>query len=296
MLFVIMRVLVTGSAGQLGSRIARILDGDAAFDVVALPRASLDITRTGAAHAAVRAIRPAWVINCAAFTDVERAEIEREEARLLNDVAVGTLADAAHEAGARLLHFSTDYVFSGDFADGSPRPYREEDPTGPINLYGASKLGGELRLHGHAVRSTIVRTSWLYGGPGRNFLDTILERGAAAARKGEPLRVVDDQRGSPTDVGSLAIQVKRILEEDISGLYHASAAGEATWFEVARGILEAAGIPAAIEPITSAEYPTRARRPRYSVLASRRLETLDVYVLPHWREGLERELRARRKP
>ena len=147
---------------------------------------------------AVRAVGPSWIINCAAFTDVERAESEPEAARRLNDVAVGHLADAALDAGARLMHFSTDYVFSGDFRGASPRPYVEEDPPEPINAYGASKLAGERRLERHPVRSTVLRTSWLYGGPGKSFLHAILRRGEEALSRGEPLRVVDDIDSAPT--------------------------------------------------------------------------------------------------
>jgi dTDP-4-dehydrorhamnose reductase len=286
-----MKVLVTGSAGQLGSKVVELLRGDPAFEVAPFPRASLDITREDSVREAVRSIRPSWVINCAAFTDVERAESEPEAARQLNDVAVGHLADAALEAGARLMHFSTDYVFSGDFRGGSPRPYVEEDPPEPINSYGATKWAGESRLERHPVLSTVLRTSWLYGGPGKSFLHTILRRGKEALSRGEPLRVVNDQRGSPTDVWSLASQVRRLLGEGVTGLFHASSAGEVSWFEFALEILRRADIGVGLEPISSAEYRSRARRPPYSSLASRRLEAAGLLVLPPWKEGLDRAWR-----
>jgi dTDP-4-dehydrorhamnose reductase len=286
-----MKVIVTGSAGQLGSSIVRLLGGDPAFEVTALPRPALDIARGDKVREAVRAVQPSWVINCAAFTDVERAESEPGAAWLLNDAAVGHLADAALETGARLMHFSTDYVFSGDFHGAEPRPYVEGDPTGPINVYGASKLAGESRLARHAVRSTVLRTSWLYGAPGKSFLHAILRRGKEALSQGAPLRVVNDQRGSPTDAASLALQVRRLLTEDAAGLFHASSQGEATWFDLAAEILRRAGIHARIEPIPSAEYPSRARRPPYSVLASLRLKEAGLLVLPSWQEGLDRALR-----
>jgi dTDP-4-dehydrorhamnose reductase len=287
-----MKVIVTGGAGQLGSKVVELLAGDPAIEVTALPRSALDITRGDKVREAVRAVQPSWVINCAAFTDVDRAESEPEAARLLNDIAVGHLADAALDEGARLMHFSTDYVFSGDFHGAAPRPYVEEDPTGPINVYGASKLAGEVRLRSHAVRSTVLRTSWLYGAPGKSFLHAIIRRGKEALAQGAPLRVVHDQRGSPTDAASLALQVKRLLGEDATGLFHASSPGEATWFELAGEILRRAGIGAPLEPITSAEYRSRARRPSYSVLESRRLKRTGLLVLPPWQEGLDRALRG----
>jgi dTDP-4-dehydrorhamnose reductase len=283
-----MKVLVTGGAGQLGRRIAEVLGDEPAFHVASLSRAALDVTERDAVREAVRAIGPAWVIHCAAFTDVERAEAAPEAAFRVNDEAVGNVADAALEMGARLMHFGTDYVFSGDFGGAPPRPYVEEDAPAPLNVYGASKLAGELRLRAHPVRSAVLRTSWLYGGPGKSFLHAILRRGKEAASRGEPLRVVDDQRGSPTDISSLARQVRRLLSEDASGLFHAACGGEATWFDLAVEILRKARLGVRPEPIASAEYPSRARRPPYSVLESRRLHRSGLLVMPDWREGLDR--------
>jgi len=287
-----MKLLVTGSQGQLGSRIVEALRAQAAHDVVALPRESLDITDREAVLEAVGASRPDWILNCAAYTDVERAESERAEAFRLNAEAVGLLADAAERHGARLLHPSTDYVFSGDFEDEAPRPYHEEDAPAPLSVYGASKLAGEMRLRGHGVRSLIVRTSWLYGGPGRNFLSTMLRLGREAEASKKPVRVVGDQRGSPTDAPSLARQIIRLVEAGAEGLVHASAHGEATWHELAAEIFVRAGLHPELERITTAEYPSRARRPPYSVLENRKLRGLGLDILPPWKEGLERALRG----
>ena len=285
-----MKLLVTGSGGQLGSRIVEALHAGGAHDVVALPRESLDMTSREAVLEAVGAARPDWILNCAAYTDVERAETERAEAFRLNDEAVGILADAAEIHGARVLHPSTDYVFSGDFGGGPPRPYHEDDAPAPLSVYGMSKLAGEIRLRGHRVRSLVVRTSWLYGGPGRTFLSTMLRLGREAEASGKPVRVVGDQRGSPTDAPSLARQIIRLIEAGVEGLVHASAHGEATWHELAAEIFARAGLHPALERITSAEYPTRARRPPYSVLENRHLGRLGLDIRPGWKEGLERAL------
>ena len=287
-----MKLLVTGSGGQLGSRIVEALHAQAAHDVVALPRSSLDIANREAVLEAVGAARPDWIINCAAYTDVERAEGERAEAFRLNDEAVGVIADAAEKYHSRLLHASTDYVFSGDFGGESPRPYHEDDAPAPLSVYGASKLAGETRLRAHEVRSLIVRTSWLYGGPGKNFLSTMLRLGREAEASGKPVRVVGDQRGSPTDAPGLARQIIRLIEAGVEGLVHASAHGDATWHEFAAEIFVRAGLHPGLERIASAEYPTRARRPPYSVLENRNLRGLGLDILPDWKEGLEQALRG----
>jgi dTDP-4-dehydrorhamnose reductase len=287
-----MKLLVTGSGGQLGTRIVEAVHARAAHDVVALPRESLDIASREAVLDAVAAARPDWIINCAAYTDVERAEGERAEAFRLNDEAVGALADAAERHRARLLQPSTDYVFSGDFAGAPPRPYHEDDAPAPLSVYGESKLAGEARLRAHGARSLIVRTSWLYGGPGKNFLSTMLRLGREAEASGKPVRVVGDQRGSPTDAPSLARQIIRLVEAGAEGIVHASAHGEATWHEFAAEIFVRAGLHPGLERITSAEYPARARRPPYSVLENRNLGRLGLDILPDWREGLERALRG----
>jgi dTDP-4-dehydrorhamnose reductase len=287
-----MKILVTGSGGQLGSRLVEALRGRSAHEVVALPRGALDVTRRDAVLEAAASARPDWIINCAAWTDVERAETERAEAFRLNDDAVGHLADAAERSRARLLHVSTDFVFSGSFGTEPPRPYQEGDAPAPLSVYGASKLAGEARLRSHAARSLVVRTAWLYGGPGRNFLSTMLRLGKEAESSGKPVRVVGDQRGSPTDAASLALQLVRLVEAGTEGLVHAAAHGDATWHDFAAEIFARAGLRPGLQRITTAEYPARARRPPYSVLENRRLRELGLDILPHWTEGLERMLRG----
>lgn len=287
-----MRVLVTGNAGQLGSKVVESLLGDSRCrEVRGVDLPELDITRPGAVGDLVGAFRPDWVVNCAAYTDVERAEEEPEAAYRVNALALRTLADVALRHGARLLHISTDYVFSGRIDPAGRRPLDEDAPPGPINVYGASKLAGEVILQTHEVPAAVLRTSWLYGGPGKNFLHTMLRAGRKAAEEGGSLRVVDDQIGTPTDVWSLARQITHLLPRGVTGLFHASAHGEASWCDFARAIFDAAGLQVGVEAVPSSEYPTRARRPAYSVLRNARLEASGLDILPQWREGLEQAVR-----
>ena len=286
-----MRVLMTGSSGQLGSKLVELLERERQHEVRATDIPSLDITRETDVQEAVRAFRPRWIVNCAAYTDVEKAEAEPDEAYRINCTAVRFLADAALECGARLLHVSTDYVFSGVQPRDPPRPYREDDPPGPISVYGASKLAGEVLLSSHAAPSLVVRTSWLYGGPGRNFLGTMLRLGREAMEGGKPVRVVQDQVGTPTDAWSLAAQIALLLRQDLSGTVHAACRGQASWFEFARAIFLQAGWDVPVEPIAASQYPTKARRPVFSALENFRLEEAGLQVMPHWKDGLEGALR-----
>ncbi|HVR74117.1 MAG TPA: dTDP-4-dehydrorhamnose reductase [Planctomycetota bacterium] len=283
-----MRIVVLGSRGQLGSKVVEALSAEPGLEVTGTDRGRLDVTDPGALEAGLRDLRPEWVINCTAYTDVEKAETEPEKAYLVNDAAVGFIADAALKCGARVLHVSTDYVFSGEFGGAPPRPYLEEDAPGPLCVYAASKLAGERRLSGHGVHSSVLRTSWLYGGPGKTFLHTMLRVGSEALRAGRPVRVVADQRGTPTDAWSLAAQIRRVVLAGARGLFHAASVGEATWFDFTREIFTHAGLEVRLEPIGTADYPTRARRPPYSVLENRKLDELGLNVMPPWKEGLAR--------
>ncbi len=275
------KILITGAGGQLGRAVAARLG--ATGDVVALTRQDLDITDPARLEATLGRVRPRWVINCAAWTAVDLAEEDSAGAYRLNDGAAGQVADAAARVGATVVHFSTDYVFDGR----SSRPYVETDEPAPINVYGASKLAGERRLLEHGVPVAILRTSWLYGDAGKNFFRTMLELGARNAGSGRPLPVVDDQVGTPTDVHSLAAQVEVVLAEGLSGLFHASSQGQASWCEFARAILGGAGLDVTVEPVDSDAFPCPAARPAYSVLENRRLGELGVDRMPDWRAGLE---------
>lgn len=290
-----MRVMVTGSAGQVGSEVVRALQGFAT--VAAHDRATLDLAHPERIAARVREARPDVIVNCGAYTAVDRAESERELAHQVNGIAPAVLAAEACELGAVLIHFSTDYVFDGTKAS----PYVEADPPNPVNAYGATKLEGERAIAASGCAHAILRTSWVYGPHGKNFMLTMLK----LAQTREELRVVDDQRGAPTSSAQLARLTRQLLEGGLdrlrasSGLYHATAAGATTWCGFANAIFDAMAARRGaafrrprVVPIATREYPTPARRPANSVLSCERLaERLGVRI-PDWRAGLEEAVSA----
>ena len=276
-----MRVLVTGAGGMLARALVREATARG-HEVVALSRADLDVTDERAARTAVLDARPDAVVQCAAYTRVDDAETAETAAFAVNASAAGHVAEACRAAGARLVYPSTDYVFDGR----ATTPYAPDAQTSPINAYGRSKLAGEeATLRADAL---IVRTSWLYGPGGRNFVSTILAR----ARAGAPLRVVDDQHGAPTSTLSLAAMIMGLLEHDAPpGVWHATDRGRTTWYGFATAVLELAGIDAEIASCTTAEFPTPARRPAWSVLDCSRTYAL-VGEAPEWRDALATVLEA----
>jgi len=269
-----MKVLVSGGSGQLAHAI-RLVWTD--HELVFPEESMLDLSRQEAIQAVVTEVRPDVVINCGAITQVDRCEAEVDLVMRINGTAVGWLADACEAQGARLIQISTDYVFDGTGA----RPYREDDPTNPVSAYGRTKLEGE-RQAARCSRYLIARTSWLYDAWGKNFLNTMLN----AAAQGRTLRVVDDQRGAPTTCRALARQLKVAAEQNWQGLIHATCQGETTWHGFAQAIFEAKGIAADLYPCTTADYPTPAKRPAYSVLDGARRATLGADLMPEWREAL----------
>jgi dTDP-4-dehydrorhamnose reductase len=298
----VIRVLVTGARGQVGTEVARELQGRA--KVVAHDRSTLDLELKDEIAPRVREARPDVIVNCAAFTGVDRAESEPHAARAVNAIAPGILGEEARRADALLIHFSTDYVF-----DGRKRaPYIEDDPTHPLGVYGRTKLEGERAVEQSGCRHLIVRTSWVYGPHGANFMLTMLRLGASR----EELRIVADQRGAPTSSRELARLVHRLLGNEgaeitrakvdgvgaKSGIYHATAGGETTWFGFAEAIFAEARRrnPAMRVPrlvaIPTSEYPTAAMRPANSVLSSARLNAVFGLAIPDWREGLEEAVSA----
>jgi dTDP-4-dehydrorhamnose reductase len=291
------RVLLTGASGQVGGELARLLSSS--YEVVSPSRAELDLSNEAAVRRIVREVQPEWIVNPAAYTAVDKAESEPELAYAINRDAVRALGEEARAIGAPVIHFSTDYVFDGE----GTSAYREGDAARPTSVYGASKLSGERALAESGAAHLILRTSWVYdatgGAAGKNFLLTILK----LARQRETLRVVADQHGAPTwsrDLARLTVHVMRTFEggspaarlADVSGVYHAGGAGETTWHGfAAEGVrLLAEREPdaklATIEPITTAEYPTPAKRPVNSRLDCSKLAQTFGWSMMPWQESL----------
>ena len=274
-------ILLTGSAGQLGFELARSLAAHG--DVVACDRAALDLADAGALVTTVRSVRPQLIVNAAAYTAVDLAESEPERAHAINAVAPAILAEEARRSSALLVHYSTDYVFDG----AADVPYTEDAPTAPLNVYGQSKLAGERAIAAAGALNLILRTSWVYGLRGSNFLLTI--RRLAAER--EELRIVADQVGVPNWARALAEATATLVGRGLpalaerAGLYHLSATGSTSWFDFARAIIGDAARPRVV-PIGTADYPTPARRPAYGVLATGKLERTFGISLGDWREML----------
>jgi dTDP-4-dehydrorhamnose reductase len=272
-----MRLLVFGASGIVG----RATVAEAArrgWSVAGLGHADADIADARAVAAAFARHRPELVVNCAAMTAVDRCESERERAFALNAEAVGVVAAAAAAAGARLVQLSTDYVFAGD----AHRPYREDDPTGPRSVYGASKLEGERRALA-APGALVVRTSWLFGAGGTNFVRTIAGR---LRRREAPLRVVADQVGGPTYAPFLAKALADLGESGAAGTIHYQNREAVSWYELARAIADAVAPGAEILPATTAEVPRAAPRPAWSVLDVARFERRMGRSVERWRDGL----------
>jgi dTDP-4-dehydrorhamnose reductase len=283
-----MRLLVTGAAGMLAHDVLRVGER-AGHELIAIDLPELDITDARAVDAFFERERPEGCVNCAAWTDVDGAESKQDLARAVNATGAGNLARAAARIGAPLLHMSTDYVFDGaaplDDA-GRERPYVESDPTGPRSVYGSTKLEGELQVLAASSKHTVVRTAWLYGLNGKNFVDTMLH----LAREREAVQVVDDQVGSPTWSGHLAPAILGLLEREVRGLVHLAGAGAVSWNGFAKEIFRQAEVECRVEPASSEQMARPAPRPAYSVLAS---ERDDVLPMGPWQDGLAGYLAAR---
>lgn len=284
------RILVTGVNGQVGFELARTLQG--LGRVVAVDRAVLDLASPEQIRAVVRDVRPALIVNPAAYTAVDRAETEADLAMRINGEAPGVLAEEARKLGAALIHYSTDYVFNGD----KTGAYVEDDPTDPQNVYGKSKLAGEQAIAASGVDHLIFRTSWVYGVRGKNFLQTMLKLGETRPE----LKVVADQIGAPTWSNTIATSTAHIVAQafaaaspswwrERSGVYHLSAAGETSWHGFAQAIFELAtpGAGPAVLPIPASDYPTPARRPSNSRMSNERLAATFGIRQPDWRDALK---------
>jgi dTDP-4-dehydrorhamnose reductase len=295
------RILLTGVTGQVGGELLKLLG--ALGEVVAPSREQMDLADAGSVRAAIRAVRPRWIVNPGAYTAVDKAESEPALAYAINAEAVGVIGEEARALGAGVIHFSTDYVFDG-LGDA---PYRETDATGPVSVYGAGKLAGEKALAESGAGHIIFRTSWVYGGVGKNFLLTILR----LARERDVLRVVGDQHGAPTwsrDLANLTVQAICRCETEaqgrelgdvlahVGGIYHAAGAGETTWYGFAAEAvrLQREAEPsvrfAEIEAITTAEYPTSAKRPFNSRMNCSKLTEGLGWKMMDWQESLRKVL------
>jgi dTDP-4-dehydrorhamnose reductase len=276
-----MKTLITGSHGQLGRAVVEIAVGRG-HDVAGHDMDTLDITDSKAVMALMTDLAPDWVLNCAAFTAVDDCEHDEARALAVNATAVANLAAACNAVGAKLLHVSTDYVFSGE----GDTPFKENHPLKPVNAYGRTKLAGEgeaQRAHHHLV----VRTAWLYGHGGKNFVEAI--RGQLLAGRRE-LRVVGDQYGSPTFCDDLAEALVDLAEVSSQGIVHAVNSGSTSWFGFAQEIVRLLQPDTTVIPVATEEFPRPAHRPRYSVLDTSHLAELIGRKLPEWQDALERYL------
>ena len=272
-----MRLLVTGGNGLLGREIVEVFRPR--FDLRVTDLAELDVTDPAACRREVEGFRPDVVIHCAAYTAVDRAESEPEAARLLNVEGTRNVARASRERGALMVTFGTDYIFDGT----SGRPYREEDPANPLSVYGKTKWAAEEALREEGGGHLLVRTQWLFGPAGKNFIRTILER----ARRGETLRVASDQVGCPTFSRDLAGAVRKLLEAGARGTVHFSGAGETSWFDLARHVLSRCGLPTgALFAAKTRELPYPAPRPAYGVLSKEKYRAITGASPRPWEEAV----------
>lgn len=274
-----MKVYITGCRGQLGFDLLDVLKGKHELAGGDLPE--LDIADASSLATALDAFRPDVIINAAAFTRVDACETERDAAHRANAVGPRLLAEYAERCGALLVHVSTDYVFDGRRP--VPQPYVETDPVGPTSAYGITKVEGEKAVVAATRRFAILRTAWLYGVHGNNFLKTMLR----LSLQGKALKVVNDQHGSPTWSWRLARQIDKVIDHGARGLYHATAEGHCTWFELARYFLERMGVPHKLSPCGTEEYPTPARRPANSILENAALKRAGLNVMAPWAEDVD---------
>ncbi|HEY7619555.1 MAG TPA: dTDP-4-dehydrorhamnose reductase [Solirubrobacteraceae bacterium] len=270
-----MRLLVTGGAGMLGQAVATAATR-LGHDVIALPRADLDVTDADHVRRVIAAAEPRAVVNCAAWTDVDGAETAEAAATAINGAGAGNVARAAAENGARVVHVSTDYVFDGS----KTTPWVESDPVAPLGAYGRSKLAGEQEVAAADGEHAIVRSAWLFGAGGRNFVDTML----ALAGERDEVSVVTDQVGCPTWTGHLAEALVELAERrgDV-GIFHAAATGACSWYELAVEVFSRAGLRCRVLPTTAERFARPAPRPAYSVLGTEREATP---ILPPWQDGV----------
>ena len=283
-----MKLLITGAGGMLGKALAPCL-AQRGHKTEALAREDLDVTNFAQVQETIKSVAPDLVLHCAAYTKVDQAEAEAGLAYLINGFGSENLAVAACDQNVPVLYVSSDYVFDGE----NNKPYTTWDQTGPISVYGKSKLAGEVAIQRHLKQFYILRTSWLYGPHGKNFFDTI----HGMAEQGKPLRVVSDQFGTPTCTLSLSEIIADLIETERWGIYHATDAGVTNWFDFAREIVKDVknpqGMPTEVAPIGTQDMPRPATRPKYSVLDKTTLIQTIGRELPSWQESLDRYLKLK---
>ena len=284
-----MKILVTGSYGQLGNSLKRVFDKDPDIEAVYTDYDTLDITNREAVSDFLKANKFDLIVNCAAYTAVDKAETDDLKASALNTGAVGNLGEAAARNNAKVIHISTDYVFAGQ----GFRPYEENDEPYPQGIYGRTKLEGEGLLTSFCQDAMIIRTAWLYSEFGNNFVKTMLRLGSERPE----LRVVCDQIGTPTYAGDLAEAIHAIVkhQEWKPGIYHFTDEGVASWYDFAKAIFELAGVNVPVRPVPTSEYPTPAKRPHYSVLSKGKIKRTFGLDIPYWRDSLKKCLKELNK-
>lgn len=277
-------ILVTGKQGQLGWELTQLADGHQQFDFVFLDRTDLDLSDSQSIQKCIEQYRPAYFINCAAYTAVDKAETEQALAYQVNAVAPGAMADACRKQGATLISISTDYVFNGK----GTKPYTTDETTEPVNYYGYSKQVGEQLALNNNPATIIIRTSWVYSSHGNNFVKTMLR----LMKERDTLNVVADQVGSPTYARDLATAILQIIDQlekgnKQYGIFHYSNAGVTNWSDFAREIAQQASLSCMVNGITTTEYPTPAKRPAYSVMDTSKISTAYGIVMRDWKEALQ---------
>ena len=286
------KILVTGGHGQVGQSLRNLSADYPSFDFIFVDKEDLPINRFELVSQYFDVVKPAYCINAAAYTAVDKAETDKETAFLVNGDAVGVLASACRKYGTKFIHISTDYVFDGT----SPEPYKEDTPTNPVNAYGVSKLRGEALCLLYNPDAVIIRTAWVYAEHGNNFVKTMLR----LMKERPAINVVDDQVGAPTYAGDLAKAMLEIVNRQsatgneqpagqwVPGIYHYSNTGRVSWYDFAVAIKELSGSTCTVNPISSAQYPTPAKRPSFSLLDTRKIQATYQLEIPAWKDSLQR--------
>ena len=276
-----MKILVTGSSGQLGHDLVIELT-KRGHDINGVSSKELNLMDPTAVHSFLTSIRPDAVMHCAAYTAVDQAEDDAEICMAVNHLGTRSVADSCAEIGCKLLYISTDYVFPGT----GDRPWEPDDTTAPLNLYGRSKLMGEEAVREATSQHFIVRTSWVFGINGKNFVKTMLRLG----KERDTLTVVDDQFGSPTYTKDLSVLLADMIETEKYGTYHATNEGICTWYEFACEIMKQAGLSTEVLAVSSSQYPSKANRPKNSRMSKNKLDEVGFHRLPSWQDALHRYL------